>query len=165
MLRKVLLIYCVMAAVVSVKINEDRIDDLRKRIEDMKNHSLGDEAETRSEALKKVLGKIMLNKGSLKADIIEDEFLCATCVTVIEDFLSMRRVEKLSKEDIEMLAIEMCVRYKAKRFAGESLNSTLQASFTLSTIDPDCQPTLFVNFYSTMAIADIHSTTTILSSQ
>jgi sphingomyelin phosphodiesterase len=113
MLCKVLLIYCMVAAVVGVKINSDRIEDLRKRIDDMKHQLHGDEAETRSEALKTLLGKIEHDKGSLlKGNLIEDDFLCATCVTAVDDFLNMRRLEALSQETIEMLVIEMCVDFE-----------------------------------------------------
>lgn len=112
LLCKVLLIYCTAAAVVGVKINDDRIDDLRKRIDDIKHQLHGDEAETRSEALKKLLDKINHDKASLKSNLIEDDFLCATCVTVIEDFLNMRRVEVLSRKTISTLAIEMCVDFE-----------------------------------------------------
>lgn len=109
MLCRVLIFCGVVAAVASLKINDDRADDLKKRLDDIKNQLRGGEDEARSERLRKVVEN--LNPDSPRNDVVDD-FLCGACQSVVSQFLEMRRVELLSVQAMKNLALEMCVDFE-----------------------------------------------------
>lgn len=109
MLCRVFLFCGVVAAVASLKINDDRADDLKKRLDDIKNQLRESEGETRSERLGKIVAN--LNPESSRNDFVDD-FLCGACQSVVSQFLEMRRVELLSVQAMKNLALEMCVDFE-----------------------------------------------------
>lgn len=96
-----------MAAVASLKINDDRADDLKKRLADIKNQLREDG--TRSERLGRIVAN--LSPESSRNDFADD-FLCGACQSVVSQFLEMRRVELLSVQAMKNLALEMCVDFE-----------------------------------------------------
>lgn len=109
MLCRVFIFCGVVAAVASLKINDDRADDLKKRLDDIKNQLRGGEDEARSERLRKIVAN--LNPESSRNDLVDD-FLCGVCQSVVSQFLEMRRVELLSVQAMKNLALEMCVDFE-----------------------------------------------------
>lgn len=107
MLCRVLIFCGVVAAVASLKINDDRADDLKKRLADIKNQLREDD--TRSERLGRIVAN--LNPESSRNDFA-DELLCGACLSVVAQFLEMRRVELLSVQAMKNLALEMCVDFE-----------------------------------------------------
>lgn len=111
MCRRVFLICGVIAAVAALKINDDRVEDLKKRLDDIKNQLHDDDAESRSEQLKEIVSKISW-KDSRRGIDIEGGFLCGMCYLVMNELLNMRRVQNKSEENIKRLALEMCVDFE-----------------------------------------------------
>lgn len=107
MLCRVLVFCGVVAAVASLKINDDRADDLKKRLADIKNQLREDD--TRSERLRGIVAN--LSPESSRNDFADD-FLCAACQSIVTRFLEMRRVELLSVQAMKNLALEMCVDFE-----------------------------------------------------
>ena len=109
-----ILIFCgVVAAVVTIKINNDRIADLKKRLGDIQTQLQSDEPETRSNQLKQIIESIP-NKNTRKEDVIEASFLCGLCNSIFNEFLNMRRVQKQSDKFLKNLALELCVDFEVQ---------------------------------------------------
>lgn len=107
-----ILIFCgVVAAVVSIQINNDRIEDLKKRLGDIKNQLHADEPEMRSNSLKKIVENIP-NKNTRQEGALEAGFLCGICNSIFNQFLNMRRVQKQSDKFLKNLALELCVDFE-----------------------------------------------------
>lgn len=112
MLCRTLVILCgVVAAVVSIKINNDRIEDLKKRLDDITNELHGVESETRSTQFKEIVENIS-NKGRRKDGQPEAGFLCGICYSVFNMFLNMRRVQKRDDTFLKRLSLELCVEFE-----------------------------------------------------
>lgn len=106
------MVSCLVTAVVGFNVNEDRVEDLRKRISDIKNNiSPVDGGETRSEDFKEIVAQIPM-KGTRQGSGIEDDFLCGICMSIIGNFLNLRRVQMQSEAALKRLAIEMCVDFE-----------------------------------------------------
>lgn len=100
----------VIAAVASLSINTDRLEDLRRRVGDIQNQLNGDESETRSNRLKEIAANIP-SVSSRKGEI-EDGFLCGMCFSIVGDFLNMRRVLNESEQFLRNLTLELCVDFE-----------------------------------------------------
>lgn len=106
---RVFLICGVIAAVTSIKINDDRVEDLKRRLDDIKNQLHVVDGETRSEQLKEIVSK-MSWKDSRKE--VDDGFLCSMCNLVIDELFTMRRVQLQSEVNIKRFALELCVDFE-----------------------------------------------------
>lgn len=107
MINRKLVICCVVAAVASLNISKENLQDLEIRLEEIKNqlNEGGNENETRSERMKKIYSNIPLSN----TRGVENSFLCGMCYVIVDNFLWMRRIEKLNDEFLESLAISICV--------------------------------------------------------
>lgn len=111
MLCRILLLCGVVAAVVSIRINNDKIEDLKKRLSDIKHQLQSDEPETRSSHLQNIIENIP-SKSTRKENDLESGFLCGMCNSIFNEFLTMRRVQKQSDKFLKNLALEMCVDFE-----------------------------------------------------
>lgn len=111
MFSRILLIFCVVAAVAGIIINDDRVEDLIRRIGDIKNELLEDNSELRSEEMKEIIASIPYDS-TRKDSAFKDGFLCGMCLAVFQRFIFMRRYQKQSDEYIKKLAIKLCVDFE-----------------------------------------------------
>lgn len=110
---KTLVLCIVTAAVAGLSIQRDRIEDLKRRFWDIKNELNANETDTRSEGLKQIVTKISLQNSRQDGDL-ESGFLCGMCLTVVDDFLSMRRTLMHSEQSLKTLAVELCVDFEVQ---------------------------------------------------
>lgn len=103
---KRILVFCsVIAAVASLRINSERLQDLQSRLAEIKSQLHVAENETRSETLNKIYDNIPLfgTRGA------KDSFLCIMCYAVIDNFFWYRRIEQQSDSFMKNLAVDLCV--------------------------------------------------------
>jgi hypothetical protein len=106
MKNRILIVCCVVAAVASVRISQERLQDLEMRLGDIKNQLLDDDVNgTRSEEMKKIYNEIETSE----TRGVQSSFVCGMCYVVINNLLWMRRIEKRSDEYLTNLAMKMCV--------------------------------------------------------
>lgn len=112
---KFLLIFAAISYVIASKsqlsLDNPRIQQLRRRIGDIKNQLKENAAETKSEQLTRIVIKIPF-QDTQRGAIIEDNFLCELCNTVLEDFLELRRIKNETDEYLKTLALELCVGFE-----------------------------------------------------
>lgn len=113
MISKVLIVFVIATVVVGVKVNSDRVEDLKKRLSDIKSQLHDEEAETRSERLKEIVDKIELKTTRKNGDVYES-FLCGMCYTVIEEFLKMRRIQNKTETFLKTLGVELCTDFEVQ---------------------------------------------------
>lgn len=109
MLCKLVIICGVIAAVANIKIGFERVEDLKKRLEDIKNQLHGDDTESRSEAVTEIIAKISTN---ISRKSVQDSFLCGMCFLLVDELLSRRRIQLQSEAYIKKLALELCVDFE-----------------------------------------------------
>lgn len=109
MLCKLVIICGVIAAVANIKIGSERVEDLKKRLEDIKNQLHGDDTESRSAAVTEIIAKISTN---ISRKSVQDSFLCAMCFQLVDELLSRRRIQLQSEAFIKKLALELCVDFE-----------------------------------------------------
>jgi sphingomyelin phosphodiesterase len=103
-MNRILVVWCVVAAVASVRISQERLQDLEVRLGDIKNQ-LHDDNETRSERMKEIYSEIAVSE--IRG--VQSPFVCGLCYVVINNLFWMRRVQKRSDEYLTNLAMKMCV--------------------------------------------------------
>lgn len=111
MFCRILIICCVVAAVASIKINDERVEDFKRRLDDVKTQLHADEPETRSERLRQIISNIPYKNTRNEGDI-EKGFLRGVCLSVFSEFLNMRRIQLQSDKYLKDLALEMCVDFE-----------------------------------------------------
>jgi hypothetical protein len=104
-MNKILIVCCVIAAVVSVKINSERLQDLKIRLGEMKNQLHNDSNETRSERLREIVENISL----METRNEKNNFLCGMCYSIVDDIFWMRRNQHESDEALRNLVIALCI--------------------------------------------------------
>jgi hypothetical protein len=103
-MNRILVVWCVVAAVASVRISRERLQDLEVRLGEIKNQ-LHDDNETRSERMKEIYSEIAVSQ--IRG--VQSPFVCGLCYVVINNLFWMRRVQKRSDEYLTNLAMKMCV--------------------------------------------------------
>lgn len=112
MLLRILILCGVVTAVVSIKINNDRIEDLKKRLSDIKNQLHADEpGELRSNRLREIIENIP-SKNTRQEGALDAGFLCGVCYSIFNQFLTLRRVQKQTDAFLKNLALELCVDFE-----------------------------------------------------
>lgn len=101
------MICCVIAAVASVKISQEKLQDLEVRLSEIKKQLFDDANETRSEVMKEIYSE--LSKTQTKAKEGQNSFACGMCYTVMNYVLLLRRIQKKSDEYLKNLAMKMCI--------------------------------------------------------
>lgn len=99
------IVCCVVAAVASIKFNKDRLEEFKKRLDEIKT----DEMENRSERLKEIISNIPMKGIRNDGDVDEGNFMCNVCDSILGDFLIMRRVQMKSDKYLKDLAVALCV--------------------------------------------------------
>lgn len=152
MCRRVFLICGVIAAVATIKINDDRVEDLKKRLDDIKNQLHGDDADnTRSEQLTEIVSKISWKDSRKEADI-EGGFLCGMCYLVISEMFNMRRIQLQSEANIKRLALEMCVDFEIQ--SEEVCHGVIELNAPSILFIIDTRPNLSANTVCKMLLND-----------
>lgn len=108
---KTLVICLVTAAVAGLSIHRDRVEDLKRRFWDVKNELDANVSDSRSESLKQIIKKISTQSTRQSGDL-ENGFLCGMCTSVVDDFLSLRRIQSQSEQSLKALAVELCVDFE-----------------------------------------------------
>lgn len=111
MFFRFLVVFGVAAAVASIKVNNDRLEDFKKRLDDIKTKFDADEPETRSERLRQIITNIPYKSKRTEGDF-ESDFLCGVCYSIFGEVLNMRRVELQSDKYFKDLALELCVDFE-----------------------------------------------------
>jgi sphingomyelin phosphodiesterase len=104
-MKRILIVCSVVAAVVALRISNERLQDLQSRFGEIKTQLQDGLNETRSKRLRDIYENIPL----LDARVGESSFLCGMCYSVVEDFFWIRRTQKESDEFMKSLAIALCV--------------------------------------------------------
>lgn len=108
---KTLVVCLVAAAVAGLSIHHDRVEDLKRRFRDIKNELEANVSDSRSESLQQIIKKISTQSVRQGGDL-ENGFLCGMCTSVVDDFLSLRRIQSQSKQSLMALAVELCVDFE-----------------------------------------------------
>lgn len=153
MCRRVFLICGVIAAVATIKINDDRVEDLKKRLDDIKNQlHVDDDADgTRSVQLKEIVSKISW-KDSRKEVDINGGFLCGMCYLVINELFIKRRIQLQSEANIKRLALEMCVDFEIQ--SEEVCHGVIEFNAPSILFIIDYRPNLTANTVCKMLLND-----------
>lgn len=105
---KILVICLAAASVVGLSVHRDRLEDLKRRLWDIKNELNVNESDSRSEKLKEIVEKISSSDSRQGGDL-QSGFLCGMCLSVVNEFLSLKRIQMLNEQSLKALAVEFCV--------------------------------------------------------
>lgn len=108
---KTLVVCLVTAAVAGLNIHRDRVEDLKRRFWDIKKEFHSNVSDSRSESLMQIIKKISTQSARQGGDL-ENGFLCGMCTSVVDDFLSLRRIQSQSEQSLKALAVELCVDFE-----------------------------------------------------
>lgn len=113
MISKVLMVFVITTVVVGHcwRVNNGRVEDLRKRLSDIKSQLHDEGAETRSERLRDIIDKIELKTTRKNGDVY-DSFMCGMCYVVIEEFFKMRRIQNKTETYLTNLGVELCTDFE-----------------------------------------------------